>query len=97
MMKLASKYSIILSSKNNTSIYIPPGFAHGFLCLGKENIVNYSCTNYRSIGHEYSLLYKDKKVNIKWPLKKIIITDKDKNAKTFSELLNKFKSSTFIF
>ena len=91
------KYSIILSSKNNTSIYIPPGFAHGFLCLGKENIVNYSCTNYRSIGHEYSLLYEDKKVNIKWPLKKIIITDKDKYAKTFNELLNKFKSSTFIF
>jgi len=91
------KYSIILSSKNNKSIYIPPGFAHGFLCLGKENIVAYSCTNYRSIGHEYSLLYKDKKINVKWPLKKIIITDKDKNAKTFNELLNKFKSSTFIF
>jgi len=84
------KYSIILSSKNNKSIYIPPGFAHGFLCLGKENIVDYSCTHYRSIGHEYSLLYSDKKVNMKWPLKKIVITDKDKNAKTFKELLNKF-------
>ena len=82
------KYSIILSSKNNKSVYIPPGFAHGFLCLGKENIVNYSCTDYRSIGYEHSLLYNDKKITIKWPLKKIIITDKDKNAKTFDELFN---------
>ena len=65
--------------------------------FGKRKYSQLSCTNYRSIGHEYSLLYKDKKVNIKWPLKKIIITDKDKNTKTFSELLNKFKSSTFIF
>ena len=80
------KFSIILNSKNNKSIYIPPGFAHGFLCLGKENIVDYSCTNYRSMGHEYSLLYNDKKIKMKWPIKKVIITDKDKNAKTFEEL-----------
>jgi len=84
------KYSIILSSKNNKSIYIPPGFAHGFLCLEKENIVDYSCTDYRSIGHEHSLLYNDKKLNVKWPLKKIITTDKDKNAKTFDELFQEF-------
>jgi len=86
------KYSIILSAKNNKSVYIPPGFAHGFLCLDKENIINYSCTNYRSIGFEKSLLYSDKKLEIKWPLKKVIISSKDKNAKTFHELLNKFKS-----
>ena len=82
--------AVVLSEDNKKQFWVPPGFAHGFLCLGKENIVDYSCTNYRSIGHEYSLLYNDKKVNMKWPLKKIIISDKDKNAKTFNELLNKF-------
>ncbi len=80
------KYSIILSAQNNKSVYIPPGFAHGFMCLGKENIINYSCTNYRSIGYEKSLHYNDKKLNIKWPLKKVIVSKKDKNAKTFNEL-----------
>ena len=57
----------------------------------KENIVDYSCTDYRSIGHEHSLLYNDKKLNVKWPLKKNSTTDKDKNAKTFDELFQVFK------
>ena len=48
-------YKIILSDKNATSIYIPPGFAHGFLALDKENIVLYSCTNYRNKDSETSL------------------------------------------
>ena len=78
------------SDKNNKSVYIPPGFAHGFMCLGKENIINYSCTNYRSVGYEHSLLYNDKKLKINWPFKKVIITKKDKTAKTFNELLDKF-------
>ena len=41
-------YSIILSEKNARSIFIPPGFAHGFCALEKENYVIYSCTNYRN-------------------------------------------------
>ena len=41
-------YKIILSDKNAKSIYVPPGFAHGFLGLEKENIIHYFCTNYRS-------------------------------------------------
>ena len=80
-------YSIILSDKNCKSIYIPPGFAHGFQALEKENIVCYSCTEYRSIGNEYGLLYKDPLLKIKWPKKKKIITNKDMNAKTLSELI----------
>src|SRR6056300_1235412 len=40
-------YKIILSDRNCKSIYIPPGFLHGFLSLDKENIVMYSCTKYR--------------------------------------------------
>ena len=50
-------YKIVLSEKNCKSIYIPEGFAHGFSCLGKENIVIYSCTNYRN--HQ-SILYQAK-------------------------------------
>ena len=40
-------FKSILSEKNSKSIYIPPGFAHGFCGLEKENYVIYSCTNYR--------------------------------------------------
>jgi dTDP-4-dehydrorhamnose 3,5-epimerase len=80
-------YSIILSDKNCKSIFIPPGFAHGFQALDNENIVCYSCTEYRSIGNEYGLLYSDPSLKIKWPSKKIIITKKDKFAKNFAQLI----------
>jgi len=81
-------FKATLSEKNNRSIYIPPGFAHGFLTLGKENIVCYSCTEYRSVGNEYGLAYHDTNLKIKWPIKKIIITKKDKFAKKFQELID---------
>ena len=81
------KFSIILSQKNCKSIYIPPGFAHGFLALDAENIVYYGCTEYRSSKNECSLRYNDPMLKIKWPTKKVILSDKDKNAKTFKELV----------
>ena len=80
-------YSIILSDKNCKSVFIPAGFAHGFLTLNNENIVCYSCTEYRSVGDEYSLSYKDPSLKIKWPKIKPIITKKDKYAKNLNDLL----------
>ena len=80
-------YSLILSEKNNKSIYIPPGFAHGFLTLNDENIICYSCTEYRSIGNEYGVAYNDPSLKIKWPRQKVIITKKDRLAKNISTLV----------
>ena len=83
-------FKIILSEKNATSIYIPPGFAHGFLTLDKENIVLYSCTNYRNKESEVSIAWNDKDLKIKWPTKKPILSKKDSSNKSFRELnLNK--------
>ena len=83
-------FKIVLSEKNATSIYIPPGFAHGFLTLDKENIVLYSCTNYRNKESEVSIAWNDKDLKIKWPTKKPILSKKDSTNKSFRELnLNK--------
>ena len=68
----------LLSDKNARSIFIPAGFAHGFLALKKENIIYYTCTNYRSAKHEVGLIWNDKDLKIKWPVKKPIISKKDK-------------------
>ena len=81
-------FSIRLSDKNCTSLFIPPGFAHGFLTLKKENIVCYSCTEYRSPKNERPLYYKDPKLKIKWPTKNPIVSEKDKNANNFEYYLN---------
>ena len=76
-------FSIKLNENNCTSVFIPEGFAHGFVTLKKENIVCYSCTEYRSPNHERSLKYDDPKFKIKWPVKKPNISLKDKNANNF--------------
>ena len=84
-------FSCVLSEKNSKSIYIPRGFAHGFLALNKDNIVVYSCTNYRDKNSENSLRYDDIDLKIKWPIenKKIILSKKDLNGLTLSEFKKK--------
>ena len=78
-------YSCILSEKNTKSIFIPEGFAHGFQALEKENYVIYSCTKYREKNSEVTIDIYDKDLNIKWPIKKKIISKKDKKGITFQK------------
>ena len=51
----------------------------------KENIVNYNITNYRSAKHEVSLVWNDKDLKIRWPIKNPIVSKRDKMALTFNE------------
>ena len=83
-------FKSILSDKNAKSIFIPAGFAHGFLALEKENIIYYTCTNYRSARHEIGLLWNDKDFKIKWPIKSPIISEKDKKNIKFTEFKKNF-------
>ncbi len=83
-------FSCILSEKNSQSIYIPPGFAHGFCGLEKENYIIYSCTQYRDKASEKAIKYNDKKLNIKWPTKKPVVSKKDQSAIAFVEFKKKY-------
>lgn len=84
-------FSCILSEKNSKSIYIPPGFAHGFCGLDKENYVIYSCTKYRNSRTEVGIKFDDHFLKIKWPVKKPIISEKDKKNISFTEYEKKNK------
>ena len=78
--KSFGKYvSLIMSDKSDFSFYIPEGFAHGFLCLSKVCTVNYKCSQYREPTSEKTLRWDDPDVNIKWLIKKPILSNKDKN------------------
>ena len=79
-------FKIILSDSNCKSLYIPPGFLHGFLGLDSENIVTYSCTNYRDKNSEIGVKWNDKYLKIKWKIKKPILSKKDKNNKNFQDI-----------
>ena len=82
-------FVVNLSDKNGVSVYIPAGFAHGFIGLKKENIISYHCTNYRSKKHELGIIWNDKDLNIKWPIKKPILSNKDKKNISFKDYLKK--------
>ena len=89
-------FSIILSEENSKSLFIPPGFAHGFCSLAKENYVIYSCTNYRDAKSEIAINYKDKDLKIKWPIKRPIVSKKDQQAISIKEFVRKYKFNKVI-
>ena len=83
-------FKIILNDKNCKSLFIPENFAHGFLGLDKENIVIYSCSNYRSAKSEVWIKWNDKNLKIRWPVKNPIISKKDKSNIAFEEFKKEF-------
>lgn len=85
-------FGLIMSSKSDYSFYIPAGFAHGFLCLSKECMVNYKSSQYRDAASEKTLSWNDKSINIKWPIKKPILSKKDKLLCLSLIQYNKFKN-----
>ena len=79
--------SIIISYDSDFSFFIPAGFAHGFICLSDKCTINYKCSNYRNPKYEKTLSWNDPDINIKWPIKKPILSLKDKKG----ERLNYFR------
>jgi len=71
-------FSIKMSHDSNYSLFIPEGFAHGFMCLSKTCLVYYKCTNYRDQKSEITLKWNDKDLKIKWPIKNPVLSKKDR-------------------
>ena len=72
--------SEVLSEENKKQIWIPMGFAHGFLAMDDNTIVSYKTSNYYSRNHEKTIRYDDVDLNISWPKLNIILSEKDKNG-----------------
>ncbi len=69
-----------LSMENRRQIYIPEGFAHGFVVLSDFADVIYKCTDFYAPGDEYGILWSDPDIGIDWPLTSPILSDKDQQA-----------------
>ena len=75
-----------ISSDNKKQIWIPPGFAHGFLVLSPIAEVLYKTTDYWHKENEKTIIWDDEDISIEWPkLEKIIISEKDLNGLAFIE------------
>ncbi len=84
-------FKIELSDKNCKSLYIPNGFAHAYYSYSKLNIIYYKLSNYYHPEYENGIFWNDKFLKVKWPVKKPIVSIKDRKLKTFLEFKRKFK------
>jgi len=80
----------ILSEENHRSLYIPEGFAHGFCVLSEEADVSYKVSNEFSPENDRGVIWNDSKINVKWPIKKPIISEKDSQLPTLDVSDNNF-------
>ena len=75
-----------LSSNNMKQIWIPPGFAHGFLALSSKAEVLYKTTDHRHKENEKTIIWNDKDISIEWPAtKKVIVSEKDQKGVAFKK------------
>lgn len=83
-------YKVILTADNFLQLYIPEGFAHGFLTLEDNTVFSYKCTNYYSAAHEDGLLWNDKELGIDWETDSPFLSPKDENNKEFKDFKSPF-------
>ena len=73
----------VLSGENKKQLYIPEGFAHGFLTLEEDTLINYKCSIYYHAESESSILWNDPDLNIDWGIQNPILAEKDRLAEKF--------------
>lgn len=78
-----------LSAANRRMLWVPPGFAHGFLAMSEKVELLYKCTDYYDPGSERTLLWNDPDVAVAWPLPPAvvpIVSDKDRKGMTWEAI-----------
>jgi len=86
--------SIVLSKNNRMQLWVPEGFAHGFITLTKSAEINYKTTQFWNKESERTIVWNDNSLNINWKLKELkiktpIVSEKDSQGKSFKYLYNK--------
>lgn len=76
-------FTKLLNDKEHTSLYIPPGFAHGFCVVSDSAIFEYKCTNVYHPEDEYGIHWNNEK--IKWPISEPVMSDRDQSFLPLNE------------
>jgi len=83
-------FGLVLSSENKKQLFIPKGFAHGFLTLEDNTIFSYKCSNYYHKASEVSLAWNDASLAINWGVENPNLSEKDQNAQNFTNFISPF-------
>ncbi|HPF97191.1 MAG TPA: dTDP-4-dehydrorhamnose 3,5-epimerase [Mangrovimonas sp.] len=83
-------FSIVLDDKEHKQLYIPKGFAHGFLVLEDQTIFSYKCDDFYHKESERGIIYNDPDIGISWdlPTNELILSERDRKLPTFKSYLN---------
>ena len=84
-------YKVELNDKNRLQLWIPEGFAHGFVALEDNTLFSYKCTSAYSKLDEMDLLWNDPLLNIDWGISSPLLSGKDQLASTFENFNSPFK------
>jgi dTDP-4-dehydrorhamnose 3,5-epimerase len=82
----AHSVAVGLSSETRRQLYVPPGFAHGFLVLSDEATVHYKCTDFYRPDLEHGLAWNDPALAIDWPTDDPIVSPKDAAARRLADM-----------
>jgi dTDP-4-dehydrorhamnose 3,5-epimerase len=84
--------AVELNEANHKQLFIPHGFAHGFIVLSKTALFSYKCDDYYSKHHEAGVMWNDATIGIDWrlPEKDIIVSEKDSNLPILQHLESPF-------
>jgi dTDP-4-dehydrorhamnose 3,5-epimerase len=85
------------SNENRLQVFAPAGFARGFCVLSDFAEVQYKCTGIYNPNGESGILYNDEQIGVEWPFDNPIVSDKDTNAQTLSQWLEKPESDNFKY
>jgi dTDP-4-dehydrorhamnose 3,5-epimerase len=80
-----------LTAENGLMLYIPEGFAHGFLALADDTLVYYKCTGTHAPDHERAVRYNDPAIGIEWPETPRIVSQKDAEAPLLADAEYNFR------
>jgi dTDP-4-dehydrorhamnose 3,5-epimerase len=94
---LGKWFGIEVSAKNKKQVWAPAGFARGFYTLSDFAELQYKCTGSYNNKGESGILWNDPALGIEWPIKELIMSDKDKNAQTFAQWLERPEANFFKF
>ncbi|MFW5708294.1 MAG: dTDP-4-dehydrorhamnose 3,5-epimerase [Bacteroidota bacterium] len=83
-------YKILLTAKQKNMLWIPPGFAHGFLTLEENTVFFYKCTQVYHSDAEAAIAWNDSDLAIDWGVKDPVVSEKDKNAPAFKDFVSPF-------